>query len=91
MLQLFSDTEFVDDSTVTVDVFLLEVAEKVSSLTNHFEKTATAMVVLGVLFKVLCELCDSLCENSDLNFGRTCVVFVCLVTKVLSMQASLER
>lgn len=38
---LLSDAELIDDSAVSVDILLHEVAEKVSSLTDHFKKTAS--------------------------------------------------
>ena len=39
-----------------------------------------AVVVVGVLLEMLCELCDSCRKNSDLNLRRTCVVFVHFVS-----------
>ena len=38
---LLSDSELVDYSAVSFDILLLEVAEKVSSLTDHLKKTAS--------------------------------------------------
>ena len=40
-LQLLTDTESCDDCTISFDVVLLKVCEKVSSLTNHHVKAAT--------------------------------------------------
>lgn len=39
--ELLSETELFDDCAVTVDVLLLEIAEKVSSVTDHLEKTTS--------------------------------------------------
>ena len=73
---LLSESELFDDSAVTSDVLVLEILEKVTSLTYHLEQSATAVVVLLVDLEMLCEFIDSLGENSDLNLGRTCVAFV---------------
>ena len=74
--KLLSNAATFDNRTVTFDVVLEEVVEELSSLTDHLLHTAAAVVVLGVLFKVLGELADSLGEDSDLYFGRAGVAFV---------------
>ena len=76
---LLSQTESLNDGAVTLDVNLLKVTEKVSSVTYHLKKTAAAVVVALVLLQVLGEVVDSVCENRDLNLGRACVAFSCLV------------
>ena len=75
-MNLLSDVQLLDDSTVSLDISLLEVAKKVSSVTNHLKKTTTAVEVLVVVLEVCVEVVDAVCENSDLNLGRTCVAFV---------------
>ena len=74
--KLFTKTEFLYDCTVALNVLLLEVTEKVSSVTDHLKHTAAAVMVLGVSLEVLGEVVDSLGENSDLNLGRTGVALV---------------
>jgi hypothetical protein len=49
-------------------------------VTDHLEKTTSGVVVVVVSAKVFCERVDASCEDRDLNFGRTCVAFVCLVS-----------
>ena len=68
---LFTQTELFDDSSVTRDVLLLKVAEKVSSLTNHLKKTSVAVMVLRVVLKMSVEGVDTVGEDSDLHLGRT--------------------
>ena len=85
--KLFTDAAAFDNRTVAFDVVLLEIVEELSSLTDHLLHTSAAVVVLGVLLKVLGELCDSLGENSDLNLGRTGVA---LVSSVLLDDVVLE-
>ena len=45
-------------------------------MTNHLKKAASGMMVLLVGLQVLGKVVNSLGENSDLYFGRTCVAFV---------------
>ena len=78
--KLFTKTEFLYDRTVAFDILLLEVVEKVSSLTNHFVHTTAAVVVVVVVLQVLGEVVDSGGENRDLYFGRTGVFLVGLVS-----------
>ena len=76
---LLSESELGNDGTVALDILLHQVVEEVLSLTNHLEKTATAVVVVGVLLQMLGEVSNSLGENSDLYLGRTGISFVCSV------------
>ena len=76
---LLSDVQLLDDCAVTLNVYLLEVAEKISSVTDHFEKAATAVMVLVVGLEVLGEGVDAIGKDRDLNLGRTCVALVGLV------------
>ena len=75
-MNLLSDVQLLDDSTVSLDVNLLEVAEKVSSVTYHLKKTTTAVEVLVVVLEVCVEVVDAVCENRDLYLRRACVAFV---------------
>ena len=74
--QLLADTEAGNDSTIALDVCLDEVIEQTLSLTYHLKKAASGMVVVLVLLEMLGEVVDSLGENGDLDFGRTCVTLV---------------
>lgn len=67
--ELLTKTELFDNSTVSVDVFLLEIRKEVTSMTNHLEKTSSGVVVVFVFFKVCGKVVDSLSENSNLHFG----------------------
>ena len=76
---LLSQTELLNDSSVSFDVNLLEVVEEVSSGTDHLEETTAAVIVLVVALEVLGEVSYSLGKDSDLNLGRTCVTLVSCV------------
>ena len=76
MQLLLSKTKLLNDSSVSFDVYLLEVVEKVSSVTYHLEEAATAVVVLVVALEVLGEVRNSVSKNCDLNLGRSGVTLV---------------
>ena len=78
-MNLLSDVQLLDDSTVSLNVVLLEVAEKVSSVSYHLLKAAAAVVVLVVSLEVLGKVLDSVGKKCDLYFGRTCVALFCSV------------
>ena len=73
---LLSETKLLNDSSVSLDVYLLEVVEEVSSVTYHLEEAATAVVVLVVALEVLGEVRNSVSKNCDLNLGRSGVTLV---------------
>lgn len=75
-LFLLSDAELLDDCSVSFDINSLKVVKKISSVTYHLKKTATAVMVVVVVLEVFIKRIDSVSENSDLNFRRTCVTFV---------------
>ena len=76
LLKLLSKTELLYDRTVALDVGLLKVTEKVSSVTNHLLQAATAVMVLVIALKVLGEVLDSVGKKCYLYLGRTCVTLV---------------
>ena len=48
-------------------------------MTNHLQKSATAVVVLLVQLQMLVQTVDAVGQNGDLYLGRTGVTFVGLV------------
>ena len=77
--ELLSEPELVDDSTIAGDVLLLEVREKISSVTDHLQEPAAAVVILRVVLEVLVEGVDAAGEDCDLYLGRAGVVLTELV------------
>ena len=73
--ELTSDTKLLDDSSVSVDVLLLEVSKKVSSFTDHLEHTSSGVMIVLVALEVLSKVSDSLGEDSYLYLRRACVLF----------------
>ena len=73
---LFSQSELADDSTVTLNVNLLQVVEQVSSVTDHLLKSAAAVEVLLVDLQVRGEIVDSGSQDRNLHFGGSGVTLV---------------
>ena len=76
---LLTNSELRNGRTVTLDVLLHQVVEKVAAVTNHFEQAAAGMVILLMDFQMLGQVVDSLSEDRDLDFRGTGVFFVNLV------------
>jgi len=76
LLKLLSQVQLFDDRAVTLDIGLLQVAQKVSSVTDHLQKAAAAVVVLVIGLQMLGEVVDSVGQKRDLNLGRTGVALV---------------
>lgn len=74
--ELLSQIQLCDDGTVTLDVHLLEVAQEVTAVTDHLQKTPTAVVILHVGSQVLGQGVDAVGQDRDLNLGGACVTLV---------------
>ena len=70
-LHLATDTEFLDDSTVTLDVDLLKVVEHATTLTDDHLECALSAVVLLVLLQVTRQVGDAEGEEGNLAFRAT--------------------
>lgn len=57
---LLSEFERRNNGSVTFDVFGFEVIQKTAAFTDHFQKSATGMIVVLVLFEVLVQVVDAL-------------------------------
>ena len=73
---LLTDTQLFDDSTITLDVFCLQVVEQATTFTYQHGQSALSTEVLVVLLEVLGEVVDTEGEQSDLALCRTSVLSV---------------
>jgi hypothetical protein len=73
---LLSQSETSDKASVSLDICLSQVLEKVSSLTYHLEQASSRMEVLVVLFEMLVKVIDSVSKDSYLNLRGSCVAFL---------------
>jgi hypothetical protein len=76
---LLSDTKLCNTGSVALDVLSHQIIKQFSALTDHLEKPAAGVIVLGVCLEMLGELRDALGENGNLHLGRTCIGLVCTV------------
>ena len=82
---LLTNTEFFDDSTVTLDVFTFEVVEHTTTLTNECGQGALGTEVLAIVLEVLGEVVDT--EGEERNLAL-CATGVLGVFAVLSEELS---
>ncbi len=73
---LSTETETLNQGTVTVDVDALEVIKHTTTVTDHEQQTTTGVVVVLVLLEVLGQVGDTLGQQSHLDLGGTGVTFV---------------
>ncbi len=76
---LLSQTKLLNDRAVTLDIFLHKIVEKAAAVTDHFQQTSAAVVVIVVHLQVFVEIVDAVGEDGDLYFRRTRVALVGLV------------
>ena len=77
--KLLSETESLDNCSVSLDILLHKIGKELLSVSYHLRKTSLRVEVLGVLLHVLGKLVDSGCKNSDLYLGRTGISLIDLV------------
>ena len=70
-VELFTDIELLNQSTVSIDVLGFQIIQKTASLTDHLVKTAAGMVILLVVLQMLGEFFDPCGKESYLYFGGT--------------------
>ena len=87
LAKLLSETQTLDNGTITLNVVLHEVVQKLSSLADHLEQTSAGVVVLGVNLQMSGKSVDPVRENCNLDFGRTGVA---LVSRVFPDQVCLD-
>ena len=68
---LLAQTQLGNDGAVTLDILLLEIVEKVSSLTDHLQQTAAGVMILLVDLHMLGQIVDPLGQDCDLYLGGT--------------------
>ena len=65
--KLFSQTKTLDQRSVSLDINALKIAKKVSSLTNHLQKSFSGMMILRISLQMLSKLCNTCSKNCNLN------------------------
>ena len=76
MFCLLTKTEGLDNSTITIDVVIVEVLQQLAALTYEHGQRTGCVVILVILLQVLCQMRDAIAEESDLSLSRTSVLCV---------------
>ena len=74
--ELLAQTQFSDQSTVTVDVLLLQIGQQVTAAADHLEQTTAAVVVVLIGLQVLGQVVDAGGEQRNLNLRGTGVTLM---------------
>jgi hypothetical protein len=69
--ELFSQSQALDDRTITLQILLLQVVQKPSALADEFQKPPAGMVVLFMLLEMIGQVRNPSAQQSHLNFRRT--------------------
>ena len=70
---LLTEVQSLNDSTVTLDIYLLQVLQQLTALTDHLQHRTLSAEVVTVVFEVLCKVADTVREQRDLALWRTCI------------------
>lgn len=81
---LSTETETLNQGTVTVDVDALEVIKHTTTVTDHEQQTTTGVVIVLVLLQVLGQVGDTLAQQRDLDLGEpvspSCVAYLVMIS-----------
>ena len=73
--RLLAQAELFDERLVACAVGGFQIREQAATVVNHFEQTATAVVIFDVDFEVVCsQRVDVRGEQRDLYFSRTGII-----------------
>ena len=71
LIVLLTKTECLNDSTITVDVVVVEILQQLTALTDEHCQRTGGVVILVVLLQVLCQVRDAIAEEGDLGLSGT--------------------
>jgi hypothetical protein len=71
-----SDPEFLDDDSVSFDVFLLQIVEQSSSLTDNLQQTSAAVMIFFMDLEMFRQIGDPFGEDGYLHFRRSRIIVV---------------
>lgn len=96
-LKLFTELQLAGHCDVALGVGFIEIIEQTTTLANHLEQATAGAVVFVVFLQVLCEMVNSLGEQSNLNVrtaGITVMhpkLFNCFVLKFHTVRFQSKR
>lgn len=65
--KLLPDTECLNKVTILADVFLLQIIEQASPLTNQFKEALTGVMILFMGLKVISKILNSISNKCNLH------------------------
>ena len=64
---LLTKTEGLDDSTITIDIVIVEVLQQLTALTYEHSQRTGCVVILVILLQVLSQVRDTVREEGNLS------------------------
>ena len=90
--RLAAQAETLDQGAVTLDVDLLQVVEKTTTIADHEQQTATGVVIVLVELQVLGEIGNALGEQCDLDLrGARVTLMGSVLSDDVLLQPSVPR
>ena len=71
LIDLLAKTESLYDSTIAIDIGVVEVLQQLTALTYEHSQRTSCVVVLVILLQVLSQVRDTVREEGDLCLCRT--------------------
>ena len=68
--RLLTQIQFSNDRTITLDIFFIQIAQKAATVTDHFQKTASRVMILFVFLEMFRQISDTrvrtaICTSGD--------------------------
>jgi hypothetical protein len=76
LVALTADSQFLNHGTVTRNIFVFQVRQQTTTLSNHHQQPAAGVMIFLVLTKMIIQIVDVLRQDGDLNFRAPRIGFM---------------
>ena len=70
---LLTQAESLDNGTVAINVVDIKILQQLAATTYHHGQRASGDIILMILLQVLCQMLNTIGEQSNLSLRRTCI------------------
>jgi len=77
--KLAANVELLDQLAISIDIFPAEITQQPLALTHQIQQGPAASVILLVFMQMLGKTLNSIREQGNLSFNRTCVLGVAAI------------
>jgi len=72
-----TQTQFFDKRLIPTLIFIFQISQKRTAFRDHGQKAPAGMIVFLIGFEMFRQCLDAVCEDRDLNFGRSGITGFC--------------